>query len=314
MDYYVSFRTEDKTQNITIEPSLYNYETLYRNTENYGNAISVVKEGSTILTSPKDSSMIFVHIDSCTDNTYISYDFKNAYNSSSLNIKGDITANSKNNFINIPNTKLDTELVLQTRSSSKIFVKHTGLNEKYQPVVNDIIITYDKDKTLTFTQPIINEEFKYTINLDKRGYLLKESYTLCSFTEMSKLAHYTVSLTSQNETNNITLDFSSSKLRGYEKFDVLILAEQTSKGKIMVLSKVFQGSKRESGSSNIVLVVVLVILAVLLISGAILAFILLRRYKQKPTREKLNAKETSLVMVNNQNEKMITSSATQNND
>ena len=248
--------------------------------------------------------MIFVHIDSCTDNTYISYDFKNAYNSSSLNIKGDITANSKNNFINIPNTKLDTELVLQTRSSSKIFVKHTGLNEKYQPVVNDIIITYDKDKTLTFTQPIINEEFKYTINLDKRGYLLKENYTLCSFTEMSKLAHYTVSLTSDNETNNITLDFSSSKLRGYEKFDVLILAEQTSKGKIMVLSKVFQGSKRESGSSNIVLVVVLVILAVLLISGAILAFILLRRYKQKPTREKLNAKETSLVMVNNQNEKI----------
>ena len=314
MDYYVSFRTDNKSQNITIEPSLYNYETVFRNTENYGNAISVVTEGSTILTSPKDSSMIFVHIDSCTANTYISYDFKNAYNSSSLNIKGDITANSKNNFINIPNTKLDTELVLQTQSSSKIFVKHTGLNEKYQPVVNDIIISYDKDKTLTFTQPIINEEFKYTINLDKKGYLLKENYTLCSFTEMSKLAHYTVSITSDSETNNITLDFSSSKLRGYEKFDVLILAEQTSKGKIMVLSKVFQGSKKENGPSNIVLVVVLVILAVLLIGGAILAFILLRRYKLKPAREKLNAKETSLAMVDNQNEKMITSSATQNND
>ena len=156
--------------------------------------------------------------------------------------------------------------------------------------------------------------FDLQINLDKKGNLLKENYTLCSFTEMSKLAHYTVSITSDSETNKITLDFSTSKLRGYEKFDVLILAEQTGKGKIMVLSKVFQGSKKENGSSNIVLVVVLVILAVLLIGGAILAFILLRRYKLKPAREKLNAKETSLAMVGNQNEKMITSSATQNND
>ena len=314
MDYYVSFRTENKDQNITIEPTLYNYTTHFRNTENYGNAISIGKEGSTILTPPKDSNMLFVHIDSCTPDTYISYDFKNAYNSSSLNIKGDITANSKNNFINIPNIKLDTELDIQTQISSKIFVMHVGINEKYQPVVNDINITFDKEKTLTFTQPIINEEFRYTINLDKKGKLLKENYTLCSFTEMSKLAHYTTSLVSDKEVNQITLDFSDSRLKGYENFDILILAEQTNKGKVMILSKVFQSYKKGKESSNIVLVVVLVILSVLLIAGSIIAFVLLRRYKLKPDREKIKAKETSLAMVENQNEKMITSSATQNND
>ena len=37
-------------------------------------------------------------------------------------------------------------------------------------------------------------------------------------------------------------------------------------------------------------------------------FFLLRRYKLKPDREKLDAKETSLAMVDNKNEQMMTSS------
>ena len=116
---------------------------------------------------------------------------------------------------------------------------------------------------------------------------------------------------SDKETIEVTLDFSSNALKGYEKFDLFILAEQLNKGKIMILSDLFRGSEKKE-SSNIVLVIVLVILAVLLVGGAILAFILLRRYKAKPDREKLNAKETSLDMVDNKNEQMITSSASQN--
>ena len=113
----------------------------------------------------------------------------------------------------------------------------------------------------------------------------------------------------------VNLDFDSKVLKGYEKFDVLVFAEQTNKGKLMILSDLFQSKKKKSSSSsNLVLVIVVVILTVLLVAGGITAFILLRRYKLKPDREKLDAKETSLAMVDNKNEKMITSTATQNNE
>ena len=178
MDYYVSFKTEDKDLNITIIPTLNKYNTTERNIENYGNSVSVNKQRSTILTSPKDSSLLFVQIESCTPDIYVSYDFKNAYNSTSLGVRGQISPNSKN-FFNIPNTNLDTELSLQTEKSSSIFVKHVGINEIYRPVIKNIDISFDKEKTLTFTQPIENEEFRYTIILDKRVNLLNILQVLC---------------------------------------------------------------------------------------------------------------------------------------
>lgn len=90
----------------------------------------------------------------------------------------------------------------------------------------------------------------------------------------------------------------------------------------MVLSEVFEGKierkskdydkdREKSSSSNHVLVIVLIVLALLLVIGAILAYVLLGKYKSKPNRIKLDAKETSLAMVNNNKEKMLTSTATQ---
>jgi hypothetical protein len=314
MVYYVSFRTEDVTQNITIFPSLNNYTTTNRNLENYANTITITKNGSTILTSPKDN-MLFVQMQSCTKNAYLSYEFKNAYNSSSLNIRDQISANTKNYFVNVPNIKLDTELALETKNSAEIFIKHIGVNQKYQPIIKSIVVGYDGSKKLNFTQPIDNEEFKYTIYLDKKGNLEKQGYTLCSFTKNSKFAYYSTSITSKDKVVEITLDFESKTLKGYEKFDLLIFAEQTNKGKLMILSDLFQSAKKKkSSSSNLVLVIVIVILTVLLVGGGITAFILLRRYKLKPVGEKLDAKETSLTMVDNKKEKMITSTASQNNE
>ena len=314
IDYYVSFRTENVEHNVTIYPSLYNYTTINRNLDSYANIITLSKKGSTILTSPKDN-MLFVQIQSCTKDTYLSYEFKNAYNSSSLNIRDQITANTKNYFINVPNIKMDTELALETESSAEIFIKHVGVNQRYQPIINDIEIKFDRDEKLTFNQPIDGEEFKYTVYLDKRGNLEKLNYTLCSFTKNSKFAYYSTSKVSREQTVEITLDFDGKVLKDYKKFDLLIFAEQTNNGKLMILSDLFQGEKKKkSSSSNLVLVIVIVILTVLLVGGGITAFILLRRYKLKPDREKLDAKETSLAMVNNKNEKMMTSTVSQNNE
>ena len=329
IDYYVAFRTEDKNLNITITPTLNNYTTNYRNIENYGNSITFIESGSTILTSPKDKKFLFVQMELCTNDINIMYEFHNAYNSSNLNVNGEIIVGNKNYYINIQNILLDTELILKTneKKSPKIFVRHTGVDSEYRPVVNDIKINFDKKSNLTFNQPIENDEFTYSIYLDKRGNLRKQGFTLCSFVEISKLAHYTQTIKSAEELVSVNLDFNSTILKGYETFDLLILADN---GKMMVLSDIFEGYKikeeddggddednkgdNKEPSSNLALVIILVILAVLLVVGALLAFILLRRYKLRPNREKLDAKETSLADVDNKNEPMMTSSAAVPND
>ena len=305
MDYYVSFRTENIEQNITIKPELEKYSTNNRNSENVGKSISITDKGSTILTSPENNNKyLFVQIHVCTPDKAIIYQFNNAYNSSSLHQDGEIQANTKNNFRNIENIKMDTELLLTTQNSVKIFVKHVGVDEIYRPVVKDIEVSFDGDtKSLFFTQPIENEEFKYTIYLDKKGNLQNQAFTLCSFAEISKLAHYTKSIISNKEKESITLDFNENALKGYESFDVLVLAEGVNNGKIMVLSNIYSHSIiYEDGPSNLVLIIVLIILALLLVGGGIAVFIFLQKYKKK---SHIQAKTTSLAMVSNKTENMV---------
>jgi len=325
LDYYVSFRTEEIVQNITITPTLNKYKTQKRNTENYPNSFSINNEASTILTPPKDhNNYLFVQMHVCTPDESITYEFNNAYNSSSLNENGEIQANTKNNFRNIHNIKLETELLLKAKNSAKIFIKHSGVDERYQPTVKEIGITFDKVKNFILTQPIENERFKYTIYLDKRDNLKKQNYTLCSFTEISKLAHYTTSVISDEKNVTISIDFNQNNLKDYKTFEVLVLAEGIDNGKIMILSDIHEDEVYEHEEdnipppqeepSNLALVIVLIVLAILLVAGALIAFILLRRYKLKPNREKLDAKETSLAMVDNKEQAMMASSATQNNE
>ena len=318
LDYYVAFQTTDIDLNITITPTLKNYTIETRNIENIGNTISLRngKGNGTILTAPKNNEYLFVQMDSCTENASFSYEFKNAYNSSSLNHKGEINSNSEYNYINVENTKLDTELdLIATKNSAEIFIRHTGIDTKYQPIIDKINIYFDGKKKLNFTQPIKNEEFKYTIYLDKQGNL--KNYTLCQLKSMNRLAHYTTSVVSDKTFVELVLDFNNKALKGYEKFDIFVLAEGTDNGKFIVISKVYQFYAKDedsSSSSNTILVIILIVLAILLVAGGITAFVLLRRYKLKPDREKLDAKETSLADVDNKNEKMITSTATQGNN
>jgi hypothetical protein len=314
LDYYVSFRTEDIEQNITIVPKLTSYKTLNRNTEGFGKSISVTNgQSSTILTTPAgDKQFLFVQIHVCTPDENLNYEFNNAYYDTSLGETGYIAANTKNNFRNIANTKLDTELVLKTLGNSKVFVKHTGMNTKYQPVVEDLKVSFDSENNLlNFNQPIQGEEFKYTVYLDKRGTLVNQAYTLCSVAENTKLAHFSGSLTSSEGSVSFPLDFKSPELVDYKSFDVLVLAEQVNNGKLMILSNILSHTIIVEENSNTVLVVVLVVLAVLLVLGGIFIFICLRKMKNKPMEKVIMAKPTNLddIQGTNKGEKMLDSMA-----
>ena len=314
LDYYVSFRTENIDQNITILPKLTSYKTLNRNTEGFGKSISVTDgEASTILTTPAgDNQYLFVQLHVCTPDKNLNYEFNNAYYDTSLGETGSITANTKNNFRNIGNTKLDTELVLKIDGDSKVFVKYIGINNRYQPVIKDLAVSFQPEqKLLVFNQPIEGEEFIYTIYLDRRGSLEKQNFTLCSIIENTKLSHYTASVTSKEESITFYLDFNSPDLIDYKSFDVFVLAEQVNNGKLMILSDIYAHTIIVEESSNTTLVIILVVLAVLLVCGGIFIFICLRRIKNRPMEKQIVAKPTNLedIQGTSKGEKMLDSMA-----
>jgi hypothetical protein len=324
-NYYVGFRTIELNQNITIIPKLKAYDTTERNLEGAKNKLIIPDGGeySTILTAPKrNEPYIFTHIHVCTRNQSLSYQFLNAYNSSNLGYNGEISPNSKFNFKTIDNTKLDTELKLFGKNGVEVFVKHVGVSEKYQPTIKDIEFSYNKDThLLNWTQPIEDEEFIYTIYIDKINNIKSLSYTLCSFTEVSKLAHYSEVLRTNSKTPNITIDFTRPELKEYNEFDVIIVAEQVNNGKLTLLSVVYDsnGDTYDGDSDSIIpnnnsgnstgLIVLIVILSLALIGGCIATIILYCKFKSKG-QIKSNNKETSMAMIKStQNDKLVESQA-----
>jgi len=309
MKYYVGFKTVDQNQKIEIKPTLNKYSTKLRNLENESKSISVSKSNSTILTSP-NSPYVFIQLQVCTENKFVEIDFFNAYNSTSLNHR-DMIDNSPY-FLSIQNTRLDTLLSLSTDKTAKVFVRHSGIEDEYYPYVEDVVISYVKEnKTITFKQPIAEEEFKYTVYIDHKGTFKSKNYNLCSFAENSKLAHFSKSVNSSDEDIVIEIDFDSADLQDYTDFDAMVLAEQINNGKIMILSNIISVTMNEN---NTTLIIIIIVLGIVLVGGGIAAFIFLKKYKNKPNSKKLDAKQTSLAMVDNENEKMIQSSATERYD
>lgn len=75
----------------------------------------------------------------------------------------------------IKNPKLDTELrIYRGQNGYEIFVKHTGYNSNSVFSQQKIVIKYNHDtQLLDWTQPLINENFNYTIYIDKINLIKK---------------------------------------------------------------------------------------------------------------------------------------------
>ena len=166
--------------------------------------------------------------------------------------------------------------------------------------MKSININY-KDNKIVFNQPIEGEEFKYTILLDKKNNIKNKDYTLCSFTKSGKMAYYTDYVNTSDQEVSYELDFENNiALKGYEDFEVLILAEEINNGKMMILSEVYSPTKsptgekeKETKETRTALIVVIVILVVALIVGGIILFLYLRRLKSR-SKSELVGKTTSV--------------------
>ena len=331
INYYVGFRTVNKDQNIIIKPWEIKYDTPERNMEGVKNKVKIstmTGDMSTILTAPANHEpYVFIETCLCTRKAHVSYQFLNAYNGTNLGSGGELNNNQPKINI-IENPKLDTELkISKGQNGYEIFVKHTGYSSKafYSP--KKIKIYYNRtDDLLNWTQPLNNENFNYSIYIDKINNIKKQNYTLCDIAEVTRLSHYMDTLVTNSKTPNITLDFSKWGLdkETFGEFDIIVIAEQTDKQKFTFMSATYDslGQNNEDpddtdeqpsdegegeGGSNTGLIVVISILSVVIIGGIIAAVLIFLKYRNK-TRIIDQNKQTSMALLNStQQDKLVES-------
>ena len=317
MKYYVGFKTVERGQNITITPSYNKYKTKYRNLENIPSSIKVTTSESTILSFPNENTpYIFLQLQVCDTSKIVDVNFFNAYNNTQLNYRDSIDSDIKTNYLLIDNIKMDTELKMTISGSTKMFIRHIGISEEYYPYVEDIKLNFNRENnTLKFNQPILNEEFSYYIYYDEKNKIKEQNYNLCSYAENTKLSDHLQIIESSAEEIEITIDFDKN-FKDVKEFDIMVLARQINNGKLIITSDVLQikANIEPETKSNTELIIIIVVLTVILVCGGIIIFICLKRYKNQPNSKKLDAKQTTLDMVDNANEKMIMSTATEKND
>ena len=297
MNYFATFKTENKDLNITILPELIKYNTNNRNYPDISKTLIINKENKTILTNPNNKEYIFIQMEMCSLLSGVRYEFKNAFNQKSLGEKGEIRSDMKYKYKNIKNIKLDTELIINTDNKDvNMFIKHTGLTEEFYPNIKKISIEYKNNK-LIFNQPIINEEFKYTLLLDIKNYIKNRKYTLCSFNQNQKMAYYTDYIISSNKEITYELDFENNPLlKGYKNFEVLILAEEINNGKMMILSDVYSPNENKSSENEtrITLIIIIAVLSVVCVVGGIGVFFYVRKIKSNRNKYIAIAKHTDI--------------------
>ena len=105
MDFYVSFKTINNGQNITITPNFDKYSINKKILEGYPNIIEITKNEERILillTKPSNNEKyLFIRMEICTLVTFVEYEFYNTIYNYKLGETCKIEANSKNNFKNI---------------------------------------------------------------------------------------------------------------------------------------------------------------------------------------------------------------------
>ena len=321
-NYYVGFRTAELNQNIKIKPKILTYDTEERNIEGAHNKITITGDSenptySTILTAPvNNTEYIFTYISICTKGEGLSYEFYNAYNGSKLGYSDNINSDPGYEYRSIPNIKLDTELKLTGKKGLEVFVKHIGLNDFYQTNIQKIKFSYNKDnKTLTWTPPIENEEFKYDLYIDKINNIKNKGYTLCSIVDTTKLGRFHDKV----ETPYYEINFTKPDLVEVTDFDVIVIAQQLNNGKMVFLSPVYNSNGESSddddtnpdndGPSNMGLIIIIVILSAVILGGGVAAFFIIRKYKSKGVIV-ADGKATSMAMLGStKNEKLVESQA-----
>ena len=245
--YYVSIKPIELTDGIDITYTIKSYSTNKRNLEGSSNVIEIDEKGlaSTILTSPLNKEpKVFIQVAQCTKKD-ITIKIVDAYMKDQYVLNETIIeSNKKNYFVMVNNILLETELSALGDKGTKVFIRHSGIMDRYVPKIieNPSIVFNNETNEIILERPInSNDGCEYVVYVGKDGELSGKDITLCSIAEKEQISSYSKSIIFYVNKSSITINFEKIGLKAYNRFEAIVYYEIKANTKMAFLSPIFTG-------------------------------------------------------------------------
>ena len=249
--YSVTFKPITDVKTFGIVDTINKYNTDERNFEGVNNIITIGSDGecSSVLTPPKiGTNLIFLQIQVCDKENSIKTKVLDVLTQKDILEEEEIKSGSKNTYRYFQNQLMDTEFYATGNHNTDIFLRMVGITTTYKPIFNknQEIDFDDTSNTLYIDSPLeTSENLRITVLVDNANTIKNKGYTLCSFVDnnFDKLAIYHKTVTVNNAKNAfIQLNLEKAGIPAGEKFDAIVYIELLTKGQMVFLSEVYQGT------------------------------------------------------------------------
>ena len=231
-NYYLIIKPCEKIEKIKIQINFEKYDFFQEIELNtfYALKIPEKNESGIIISSinrPKSYIQMFLcDIDILTHFEIYNSFYKNEYISDYLNTE-------QYSFYNIEENPLDLSISFKEKNgkNSNIFINHFSNSNALNETINrKFAIEYNNKTNSIHLIKSINATFNYTIFLDKKDSLIDKNINLCeinSINDLNQIAYYIKNISDEDFfENEYKLNFSSSLLKNYKSFDMLLYAKE----------------------------------------------------------------------------------------
>ena len=253
LKYSVTLKPFTDFTSFTIDVDIHKYNTKVRLKEGINNKISMPETGefSAVLTPPQiQTSSIFLQVQVCDKDNGIKLRIADVLTEKDIISQTTINPGEVNTYVIFENPLMDSEFYSWSKQGANVFLRLVGLSTTVAPKFKDIRVFFDEGTNLFYIEAPLDskENYKITLLIDEKNKIKDKGYTLCSFvdTSIDKLAKYHQTITLEN--GNTAFMLANFHRAGFEpgnEFDSLVYFEQLSKGQMVFLSEVVQGTVGE---------------------------------------------------------------------
>ena len=259
LKYSITLKPFTDCTSFTIDVDIHKYNTKVRLKEGINNKISMPDTGefSAVLTPPQiQTSTIFLQVQVCDKDNGIKVRIADVLKDKDIIPQRTINPGEINTYVTFENPLMDSEFYSWSKEGANVFLRLVGLSTTFEPKFKDIKVNFDEGTNLFYIEAPLDsrETYKITVLIDDINVIKDKKYTLCSFVDasMDELAKYHQTITVNNgNTAFMVANFHKAGFKTGDKFDALVYFEQLSKGQMVFLSDVVQGTVGEISTESI---------------------------------------------------------------
>ena len=232
LNYYLIMKPSDKIENIKIQINFEKYDFFQEVEFNTFYVLKIPeKNESGIIIPSENRPKSYIQMFSCEIDKLIHFEIYNSFYKNQY--ISDYLPSEQYHFYNVEENLLDLSISFKEKNgkNANVFINHfTNFKALNETINKKFVIEYNNVTNSIHLIKPINATFNYTIFLDKKGSLLDKNISLCeinSINGLNKIAYYIKNISDEDFfENEYKLNFSSSFLKNYKSFDMILYAKE----------------------------------------------------------------------------------------